>query len=479
MACLSGAAVLLVAAIAAGSVALVQRSHARRSATAALAQRVGAQALTVTPPDQSFLYARESYNLEPSPATRGYLFAAQARSSQAIAVASPLPGRIRSTQASPDGRRQLILSDTSGAAVVDSRTLATVRTFSVAHGGVVAWSGSNVVLYTDAVSGKTGFLDLRTGRFNADPRLPANAYSVSGDGKTLFTLPVAGTSIGVVDLKTMRLERRIEPAKGTVFADVEPAQGGIVIAVEAPAGSGTAPTLYALWMHGVGGAPTRVISGAPGLPPFVPYTLGGGRFAVPWLSGIRLVDLRTGAASTIDPDLGALSNLGLSPDGRTLMIATLIHSGVTVVISPTALLSRPSSAIRARFTASRSIRRLGRFTGGADGRLIAWDLRGTEASRRRPRCLAPDRARTRRFLLGRYIAATADGRMVATVNGDGTVEILRGTARRLTVARAISVGAAGASGQPFSVALDVAATGWPSAPTTGTCSCTTRRHGGK
>ena len=62
---LVAAAVLLAAAAVAGAVALVQRSHARRSATTAEAQRLGAQALTVTPPDQSFLYARESYNLEP------------------------------------------------------------------------------------------------------------------------------------------------------------------------------------------------------------------------------------------------------------------------------------------------------------------------------------------------------------------------------------------------------------------------------
>ena len=311
------------------------------------------------------------------------------------------------------------------------------------------------MLYTDAVSGKTGFLDLRTGRFNADPRLPANAYSVSGDGKTLFTLPVAGTSIGVVDLKTMRLERRIEPAKGTVFADVEPAQGGIVIAVEAPAGSTAAPTLYALWMHGVGGAPTRVISGAPGLPPFVPYTLGGGRFAVPWLSGIRLVDLRTGAASTIDPDLGALSNLGLSPDGRTLMIATLIHSGVTVVSLPDGspietFVGHQSQVHGVSFNPAGSVG----FTGGADGRLIAWDLRGTRSLATTTALPGSGPRQNEAFPDGRYIAATADGRLVATVNGDGTVKILRGTARRLTVARAISVAAAGASGQPFSVAVD-------------------------
>ena len=116
---LVAAVVLLAAAAVAGAVALVQRSHARRSATTAEAQRLGAQALTVTPPDQSFLYARESYNLDPSPATRGYLFAAEERSPAALAVVQPLAARIRAMLASPDRSRQLVLSNTGKAAVID------------------------------------------------------------------------------------------------------------------------------------------------------------------------------------------------------------------------------------------------------------------------------------------------------------------------------------------------------------------------
>ena len=101
--------------------ALISRSQARRSAavavrsaTTAEAQRLGAQALTVTPPDESFLYARESYNLEPSSATRGYLFAAQARSPAALAVVTPVPERINGMVSSPDRRRQLVGSNLGG-----------------------------------------------------------------------------------------------------------------------------------------------------------------------------------------------------------------------------------------------------------------------------------------------------------------------------------------------------------------------------
>ena len=57
----------------------------------------------------------------------------------------------------------------------------------------------------------------------------------------------------------------------------------------------------------------RSSSVAPRLPPFVSYSVGGGRLALPWTQGVRLVDLSTGKASVIDPDIGALSTLGLSP----------------------------------------------------------------------------------------------------------------------------------------------------------------------
>lgn len=454
--------VAVVVAVALAVFALISRSQARhsaavavRSATAAEAQRLGAQALTVTPPDQSFLYARESYNLEPSPATRGYLFAAQVRSPAALAVVTPVRERIRSMSSSPDRRRQLVVNNLGQVAVVDSGTLKVERRFAVAHNGVYAWAGSNAVLYTDAGSGKTGFLDLQTGRFRKDPRLPSTAYSVSADASSLYTLPLSGASIGVVDLKTMRLQRTLKPPRGTVFVDVEPEQGGTVVAVEAPAGQSSAPTRYAIWLHGFAGAPSLVVTGAQGLPPFVPYTVGGGRFALPWTQGVRLVDLSSGKASVIDPDIGALSTLGLSPDGRALVIATLIHSGVTVVSVPDGLpldtfVGHQSQVHGVTFNTTGSIV----YTGGADGRLIAWDLRGTRSLATSTNLPGPGPPQIESFPNGRYIAATADGRLSAAVNGDGRVQVLRSREPALLIVRSIVVSSPGAHGQPFSVAFD-------------------------
>src|SRR5215218_7580373 len=76
---LAGALVALVAAGALGLVALDQRGDARRTATVADAQRVGAQALTVDELDRALLLARTSVALEDSVATRGNLLAALLR----------------------------------------------------------------------------------------------------------------------------------------------------------------------------------------------------------------------------------------------------------------------------------------------------------------------------------------------------------------------------------------------------------------
>src|SRR5205085_11495369 len=77
---LAFAVMLLVAALVAGAVALAARGSARRQATAAIAQRLGAQALVEPRIDRALLLAREGVNLDDSAATRSDLFAALLRS---------------------------------------------------------------------------------------------------------------------------------------------------------------------------------------------------------------------------------------------------------------------------------------------------------------------------------------------------------------------------------------------------------------
>ena len=81
---LVGAAVLLVAAIVGGIVALQQRSSAQHQATVALGRQLGAEAVSQPRIDLSMLLARESLNLDRSPQTEGTLLATLLRSPAAI-----------------------------------------------------------------------------------------------------------------------------------------------------------------------------------------------------------------------------------------------------------------------------------------------------------------------------------------------------------------------------------------------------------
>jgi WD40 repeat protein len=451
---LAAAVVLLVAAAVAGAVALVQRSHARHSATTAEAQRLGAQALTVTPPDQSFLYARESYNLEPSPATRGYLFAAEERSPAALAVVQPVAGRIRGMLPSPDRSRQLVVSNQGGGAIVDSRTLKTERSFSLAP-GVVAWAGNDAVMYVEARTHELGFLDIASGRFTVDKRLPASAYSVSNGGQLLFTLPLSGASIGVVDLRTMKQLRLIRPSHGFAFDDVEPEQGRIVVAVESSLADPAAPVRYLIWLRGLSGAPSRIVLGGPGVSPFVPYAVGGRKFVVPLARGYKIVDLDSGRSSIIASDVGGTSSLALSPDGATLVLATLAHSGVAVVrvsdgTVENTFVGHQSQVHGVAFNTAGNVV----FSGGADGRLIAWDLRGAHSlSTTRP-LPGPGPPPNVSLPVGRLFSGAARARLVAAAMGDGTVKLLAATAPSMPLVRSIAVAPPGKPGQPTSVALD-------------------------
>src|SRR6185437_8077560 len=60
---LAGAVILLVFALAAGAIAVVARGSAKRQATAAIAQRLGAQALVEPQLDRGLLLAREGVTL--------------------------------------------------------------------------------------------------------------------------------------------------------------------------------------------------------------------------------------------------------------------------------------------------------------------------------------------------------------------------------------------------------------------------------
>ena len=119
---LAGVAILLVAAVAGGILAVIQRGEARGAETAQLAQRLGAEALVDEDLDRSLLLARQAVAIDDTPQTRSYLLADLLR---APAVAGVMHGDgdlLRASAVSPDGRTLVVADFETGLLFFDTRT---------------------------------------------------------------------------------------------------------------------------------------------------------------------------------------------------------------------------------------------------------------------------------------------------------------------------------------------------------------------
>ena len=194
---LAGVASLLVLAVIAGGIALDQRGNARAEATAAAAQRLGAQALIDDRLDRALLLARQGVALDDTLETRGNLLSALLKNPAAIGVLRGDGDRLTGLAVSPDDRTLAFIDTDSTLRFVDTRTRRPVGRPQTITGLFHGAGGRHVVLrYSDdgsrlAVGGHAPvILDARTHRVVA--RLPSvewrNIYGLrfSADGRTLF-----------------------------------------------------------------------------------------------------------------------------------------------------------------------------------------------------------------------------------------------------------------------------------------------------
>ncbi|HJT37028.1 MAG TPA: hypothetical protein VJ818_01280, partial [Actinomycetota bacterium] len=193
---LSGVAVFLVLALMAGLLALVQRSTARKNATAETAQRLGAQALVQNDLDLSLLLAREGVNISDTTATRGYLLAALLRSPAALGVLRPLPGRELKVWVIDGGKRLLIFNNAAEAGVVDLATRKLVGTIPK----LLAIGPSADGMHVNVVVGRGNALILDTSLHTVrDVGIaPAQAGQPAGANTAPSVMTPDGLSIGFV-----------------------------------------------------------------------------------------------------------------------------------------------------------------------------------------------------------------------------------------------------------------------------------------
>jgi class 3 adenylate cyclase/WD40 repeat protein len=163
---LGGVAVLLIVALAAGGVALVQRQSADAAARQALARQLGAEALVDPRIDQAMLLARQAVMLDDNSQTEGTLLATLLRSPAVISTFTvPIQERPLQTVVSADGGT-LAVSDNNGLVrFFDTRTRRESRP---------PLSGSGVGGVPDAYGGPYFFADRQL-------PLPKNQFALALD----------------------------------------------------------------------------------------------------------------------------------------------------------------------------------------------------------------------------------------------------------------------------------------------------------
>jgi WD40 repeat protein/class 3 adenylate cyclase len=120
---LAGLSVVLVCAVAAGVIALLQRSSARHEATVALGRQLGAEAVSEPRIDRAMLLARESLNLDRSRQTAGTLLTTLLRSPALIGTFTvPISDRPLGVAVAPDGTSLAVQTNAGAIRYYNTRT---------------------------------------------------------------------------------------------------------------------------------------------------------------------------------------------------------------------------------------------------------------------------------------------------------------------------------------------------------------------
>ena len=441
---LLGAGVLLVAAVVAGIVALVQGNKARDEALTADSQRVGAQALAETSPDRSLLFAVAGVDLEDSLETRSDLLTVLQDSPSLFQLIRPSESDIAAVAASPDGRLMATVDSKGAVQFTDIRTWEPqgepvqlegqgsqqAMVFSADGALAVATaSGDRANLYlVDPLSGRKRLVrSWHSIASNTGPRR-FTRFAFSPDGKRLAVavstgapeIPVpTATRLYLLDmpsgdvawqrkypLQSFQNEAQVEFASKTTL--VTSAQQGQTLLWDATAGRIERRfDIGGPFAVSPDGRQAAIAANNPD--PADPTT------------ALVMLDLRTGEQLELPaaPARTWIISLAFTPDGHKVVTGS---TDAAVRVWDAA-----SGAIPQTFTGQLSGRNLavvpdGRtvVTGGESGSVAAWDLSGEQQLSRAFVWNSPDQT----CLTTPCFVIDPRGAVMATSQADGTVALI-------------------------------------------------------